>query len=833
MTDKKAFDFRKLLPYITALVVFIAIIVIYFYPVIEGKKISASDVVHYKGMVREIEDYREKNDDQALWTNNMFSGMPAFQISVIYTKNLMNKVHEFIRLGMHLPVGMVIIYFLGFYFLLLTLRINPWLSIAGAIAFAFSSYFFIIFEPGHTSKAYAIGFMAPVLASIIMTYRGKYLTGAILTAFFLALEITSNHPQITYYLLIMVLIYGIIELINHYREKKMGLFIKATGMLVLAAMLAVATNTANLWSTYEYSKASLRGKTELSSDKENRTSGLDKDYATHWSYGISETMTLLIPNFHGGSSQGSLSKNSETYEVLTQNRVPNADKIIEALPLYWGSQPGTSGPVYVGAIVFFLFIFSLFYLKGPLKWWGIAVTVLSVMLAWGKNFMPLTSFFLDHFPLYNKFRAVTMILVMAELAMPLLAFIALDRFLKTSQDKDVLRHLKLSLYIVGGILLFFIVAAGALFSFSGPNDVAMGLPDWLLPAIEADRMKLFRTDTIRSLVFVLLTFGVLYAYQLKKIKLTWLLVLIPAFILADMWPVNKRYINDDDFVRKSVVDNPYQATQADLEILKDTDPSYRVYNFGEAFDGSARTSFFHKNIGGYHGAKMRRYQEVVDHNLIKEREMLAKSLTEGNVSPEEAFRNASVFNMLNTRYFIVNPASEPLKNPYALGNAWFVENYRIVGNADEEMAALENFNPESEAIIDKRFETGLGGFNAPVSTDGSITLQSYSPNLMVYDFSSKNEQLTIFSEVYYQPGWNAYIDGKKSAHFRANYILRAMVIPAGDHRVEFRFEPKSFYAGQNVSLAASLLTILLTLGVLVFALFPDLQNKWQEKTRKY
>jgi len=833
MKKKKAFDFRKLLPYATAILVFLVIIVIYFYPALEGKKMEASDLIHFKGMAKEIVDYREKTGDEALWTNNMFGGMPAFQISVIYTHNLMLTVHKIIRLGFHLPIGMVIIYFLGFYFLLLTLRINPWLSIAGAIAFAFSSYFFIIFEPGHTSKAYAIGFMAPLFAGIIMTYRGKYIQGAILTAFFLALQITSNHPQITYYLLIMILIYGLVELINHIRNKQMAGFLKATGFLLAAALLAVLTNAANLWSTYEYSKASLRGKTELTSDMENRTSGLDKDYATNWSYGIPETMTLLIPNFNGGSSQGSLSKNSETYKVLTENRVPNTDKVINALPLYWGTQPGTSGPVYVGALVFFLFVFSLFYLKGPLKWWGVSVTVLSVMLAWGKNFMPLTEFFLDYIPLYNKFRAVTMILVMAELSMPLLAFIALDQFLKNTSDKNAIKQLKISLYIVGGLLLFFNLFAGSLFTYSGPNDAAMGLPDWLLPALKADRLSMLRTDAIRSLIFILLAFGILWFFAKGKVKLTYVLILVPLLVLVDMWPVNKRFINNDDFVRKSQADNPYQATKADLEILKDKNPSYRVYNFREAFDGSARTSYFHKNIGGYHGAKMRRYQEVVDHNLIKERANLVEAFSNSAMSPAEALKQSPVFNMLNTRYFIIDPNTEPLMNPYALGNAWFVKSYKMVDNADAEIAALENFKPDSIAIIDKRFENELKGFTPSGLENSTISLQSYSPNRLVYYYSAKSDELAIFSEIYYSPGWKAYVDGKETPHFRADYILRAMIVPAGDHKLEFRFEPKSYYSGQMVSLAASLLTILLTLGVVLASLFPEIKNKWQEKIKKY
>jgi hypothetical protein len=812
MDKLKSADFSKVLPYAAALAVFFIIIAIYFYPVLEGKKLSASDMVHFKGMSKEIVDYREKTGEEALWTNNMFGGMPAYQISVKYSKNLMNDVHRIIRLGFHLPIGMVIIYLLGFYFLLLVLKINPWLSLAGAIAFAFSSYFFIIFEAGHTSKAYAIGYMAPVLASVILTYRGKYILGPILAAFFISLEILSGHPQITYYLLILLLIYGIVELINHYKQKQLANFFKASGLLLAAALLAVLTHVASLWNTYEYSEYSLRGKTELTSDMDNRTSGLDKDYATHWSYGIPETMTLLIPNFNGGSSQGALSKNSETFEVLTQNRVPNAEKIIEALPLYWGPQPMTSGPVYVGALVFFLFIFSLFYLKGPIKWWGIAATLLSIMLAWGKNFMPLTDFFLDYFPLYNKFRAVTMILVLAELTMPLLAFIALDKYLKDNDKRKALKQLKISLYIVGGLLIFFILFAGSLFSFSGQSDTRMGLPDWLMSAIQADRLKMLRNDAIRSLIFILLTFGLLWAYAKGKLKLTYVFILVPLLVLADMWPVNKRYLNDDDFIRKSLVDNPYQATKADLDILKDTDPSYRVYNFNEAFDGSARTSYFHKNIGGYHGAKMRRYQEVVDHCLIKEREMLVSAFSENTMPVGIALSNASVFNMLNTRYFIVNSNAEPLRNPFALGNAWFVKNYRLVNNADEEIAALDDFQPDSLAIIDKRYADRLEGFVPANSGDSRISLVSYAPNHLTYECSVKTDELVVFSEVYYSKGWNAYLDGKKAPHFRANYILRAMIVPAGDHRVEFRFEPASYYTGQKISLASSLLVILLLAG---------------------
>jgi hypothetical protein len=812
MSLKKGPSFKELYPYAIAFVVFALIIIIYFLPFFQGKRLSASDTVHFTGMSKELVDYREKTGEEALWTNNMFGGMPAYQISTLYPKNLMNYLDQVFHFGFHAPVGMVIMYFLGFFFLLLVLGVNPWLSISGAIAFAFSSYFFIILEAGHNSKAFAIGYMAPVLAGVILAYRGKYFAGGLVTAIFLALQVLSGHPQITYYLMFMVLFYGIAELVRHIRENRIPAFVKASAVLIIAALLGVMTHTASLWSTYEYSKYSIRGKTELSSEKENRTSGLDKDYATDWSYGVAETMTFLIPNFHGGSSHGSLSTSSETYKTLKDNRVPNAESIIKGLPLYWGPQPFTSGPVYVGAIVVFLFIFSLFYLKGPLKWWGIAVTLFSILLSWGKHFMPLTNFFLEYVPLYNKFRAVSMILVIAELSIPLLAFIALDRLIRDENKPGILKSLKITLFITGGLLLFFILFAGSLFSFSSPGDTSMGLPDWLLNSIREDRRSMFRNDAIRSLIFILLTFGLIWVYLKGKLQVKYLWMIIPVLILADMWPVNKRYLNDDDFKRKAQVTNPYQPTKADQAILKDTDPYYRVYNFQEAFDQSARTSYFHKNIGGYHGAKMRRYQEIIELRLTPERRQLVDALSGKSGSPDDALKNATTFNMLNTKYFILDDDQEPLMNLYACGNAWFVEDYFVVNNADEEIAALEGLDPDKSAVIDKRFEPMLGGFTKSSTSQGTISLLSYAPNHLVYESKNERDGMAIFSEIYYDKGWKAFIDGKETQHFRANFILRGMIIPAGEHRIEFKFEPTSYYAGQNISLVSSILLILLLAG---------------------
>jgi hypothetical protein len=806
---------RRSLPYLVGIIAFVLITVIYFSPMFEGKSIRASDTVQFMGMSKEIADYREKTGEEALWANNMFSGMPAVQISMQYSKNLIRYVEKIVRLGFETPARQVFMYFLGFFILLVVLGVNPWLSIAGAIAFAFSSYFFIILEAGHNSKATAIGFMAPVLAGVILSYRGRLLAGGLLTALFLSLEILSNHPQITYYLALMVLGYGIIEFIGHYRRKQLPAFFRASAVLLIAALLAVLTNAANLWGTYEYSKYSIRGQSELTHDQENRTTGLDKDYATSWSYGKLETFNLLIPNFYGGSSHGKISKNSETYEVLKQNRVPNADDIIKQMPMYWGPQPFTSGPVYIGAVVIFLFILSLFVLKGPIKWWGITITVLAVLLAWGKNFMWLTDLFLDYFPLYNKFRTVSMILVMAELTIPLLAFLGLQKIFEKELDKKVLLNYgKYTLYITGGILLFFILFAGSLFTFSADSDAATGLPDWLMDALRADRLSMLRSDAIRSLVFILLAAALLWAYVSGKLSKKDILVFLPVLFLADMWPVAKRYLDKDDFEKKSKVERPYSATAADQAILKDKTLYYRVYNMTEALDKSARTSYFHKNIGGYHGAKLRRYQEMIDFPISSDRSRLVSVLSNQPTfeSITRAFEDLPALNMLNTRYVIYNNDSEPLLNPNALGNAWFVSDVQMVNNADEEIATIEDLQPDSIAVADKRFESYFTSHPYRNSREGSITLTKYDPKQLTYEYESPADQFAVFSEIYYEKGWKAFVNGKEVPHIRVNYVLRGMVLPGGSHTVEFRFEPKSYYAGQNISLVSSLTILLLIAG---------------------
>jgi len=814
----KKFNLKTYLPYGAAVVLFLIITFVYFSPLLEGKHIIQSDIIHFTGVSKEIVDFRTKTGQEPLWTNSMFGGMPAYQISVKYTSNLIGYLDYIFTLGLPHPANIVFLYFLGFFILLLVMKVDPWLSIAGAVAFAFSSYFFIIIDAGHNSQAHAIGYMAPVIAGIILTLRGKYIWGGILSAIFLSLEVKANHPQITYYLAIIVLILGIVELVDALRNKTFISFLKSVGVLVIALVFTVLTNITSLWATYEYGKYTIRGKSELTTDKANKTSGLDKDYATQWSYGVGETLTLLIPNFYGGASAGSLGNNSELAKVLRANGQP--EDVVRQFtrqpipPLYWGKQPFTS-PVYIGAIVFFLFILGLLVVKGSIKWWLFAATLLSIALSWGHNFMALTEFFLNYIPGYNKFRAVTMILVIAELTMPLLGVLAVKEMFNPEKDKKKLfKALQIAFYIVGGICLLFIIFPGIFLNFVGPHDMTYAkqyeLPDWFIQAVRDDRKNMVVMDALRSFIFITLSAGVIWAVIFKKIKPQIACFAMIALILVDLFAVDKRYLNNDAFTSKSKVDNPFIATSADEQILKDSDPDFRVLNLTVDPFMEAGTSYFHKSIGGYHGAKFRRYQELIENNIQKEISEFAKTMNTAKTP---------VINMLNTKYFIVpvkDNQSMSFLNQHALGNAWFVQNVKLVDNADAEIKAVADFIPDSLAIVDKRFSDALQGYSPGRDPLDYIRLDTYAPNRLDYHYRSRNDGLAVFSEIYYPKGWNAYIDGKLTPHFRADYILRAMVLPAGDHKVVFRFEPKIFYVGEKISLISSIVLIIVILLLAFF-----------------
>lgn len=786
-------------PHVVAVASFLAISYAYFYPQLSGQVLNQHDNQMYIGMSKEVNDFRAKTGEEALWTNSMFGGMPAYLISTVYKTNLIKYVEKVIQVGQR-PAAYIFVTMLGFYILLLAFGVDCWLALVGAVAFGFSSYFFIILQAGHNSKMDALSYIAPMIAGIWLAYKGRYLLGAALAGLFLGLEINAGHLQITYYGAILVLFLMGYIVYHTVKHKTWDKFIKGSAVLVVASVLAIGANFSSLWFTYDYGKDSIRGKSELTHNKDNQTSGLDKDYATDWSYGKWETFDLFIPNLMGGSSMSGVGTNSELYKTLSSSGVPNATEIAQSVPAYWGPQPMTSGPVYLGAIVVFFFFFGLFFLRGSLKWWLLGATVLAIMLAWGKNFMPLTNFFLDHVPGYNKFRTVSMILVIAEFTVPFIGFLALKPIISGDFDKERFLHsFKWSLGITGGIALFFMLFGGSLFDFNTSFEAQW--PHNIAEALWSDRAALLKADAFRSLIYVLLAAGLLLAYVYKKVDKKLFVMGLLALVLLDMWIINNRYLNSKNFEMASKAKVPFTPSVADLQILKDTLPDYRVYNLTVSPFNDASTSYFHKSIGGYHGAKLRRYQELIDHQI-----------TAGNMA---------VLNMLNTRYFIVqgHDGPEARFNPGALGNAWFVDTLKVVPNADEEMAALTHFNPASEAVVDQRFSSLFSKeIFTPDSTD-RIVLTSYAPNKLDYSYRLGADRPAVFSEIYYAKGWHASIDGKPAPHFRVDYVLRAMMLPAGEHTVEFVFKPKMFAVGKSVDLISSLILILAVFGALGYELF--------------
>jgi len=822
------FSFRKLLPYIAAIVLYLIVCFAYFPSVIEGKKLRQGDITNHKGMSKEIADFREKTGEEPLWTNAMFGGMPAYQISMISEANMGKKIDRVFRLGLPTPIWQVFLLFVGFFILLVAMGVNPWLSLVGGLAFGFSSYFFIIIEAGHNSKVHAIAYMALVTAGVLLTYRKNQWLGGVVFALGLALELTTNHLQITYYLMLILIIYVIFELVAFIREKRLKTFITRSLILGVGVIIALLMNATNLLTTYEYSKESIRGKSELTLNQENKTSGLDKDYATQWSYGIGESWSVLIPNVKGGAT-GLLAANDKAmdkvdrqfHQAFAQNQINH----------YWGDQPFTSGPVYVGAIICFLFILGLFVVDGKYKWWLLTATILSFMLAWGKNMMWFTDFMLNYFPGYNKFRAVSMTLVIAEFTMPLLAFLAVKKLFENPGIlKERRRAFPVALLFTGGVALVFAVMPGAFFEFFSQQELAMfqSLSAEYQPFIdniEQARMAIFRADAWRSVIFVLLGAGIVYAWQMQKIKKNLFIPLLAVIIVADMAPVNKRYLNKDNFISKRQLKNEIPLTTASASILKDNE-TFRVLNLNNPFNDS-KTSYFHQSVGGYHGAKLRKYQELIDHHLTPELERFINILQQqpNSMALGIAMQEMKVVNMLNTRYFIYNPATEAIKNIHAYGNAWPVANVRIVENADMEITELNRIEPSVEALVDKRFAEQLEDYRPGMDTTAAITLTSYAPNHLVYEYNAKRDQVFIFSEIYYDKGWKAYVDGEEYPYFRANYVLRGMLLPGGKHTVEWRFDPMSYKNGERLAWIGSILLLLMLAGYI----FLEYRRKQKEK----
>lgn len=805
--------FSKILPHVYAVLAFLVLSFIYFSPVFQGKELAQSDNIQMKGMSSEIMKYKELEGEGPLWTNAMFSGMPAFQIWAEYPSNIASHFIRFWNGLFPNPVHTIMLYLLGAYLLFCTMRMKPLLAAVGAVAFAFVSYNFIILDAGHSTKAIAVAYFAPIIAGILLALRGRYLMGAAMTALFLALEIRANHLQMTYYLMLVVLVFMAVQLVFAVREKKLAGFLKSSGVLLAAVALAVGVNFGSLWVNYEYAKETIRGKSELTREVTGAesTGGLDKEYAYAWSQGIGESITFLIPNAYGAASWYPVGKDSELYETLVRNNVPpgQAEQIADQpaaaqYNTYWGDKTFTSGPYYFGVITLFLFILGLVVVKGPLKWGLALATLLVLLLSYGRHMQWFSDLFFDYFPLYNKFRAVESILMVAGLTVPLLALITLKQLLDGQNDKKELeKNLKYTFYALGGLLIVLLAVPGVFFGFSSPFDAQrlaqIPIADQLQSALAADRKSLFRMDALRSLVFIAIAAGLIWGLIRGKLKTQTAVLLLGLAILADLWTVNKRFLNDENFVAESRTEQFFPMRPADQQILQDT-TYFRVFDRADpnGMFTSAYASYYHKSIGGYHAAKLHRYQELIDHQIAK--------------------GNMNVINMLNTKYFIVPDSASrqavAIRNQGALGNAWFVNGVQFVANADEEIRALNVAIPRTTAVIDERFRelVDVSKIIGIDSADASIRLTGYHPEKLTYEYESGSERIAVFSEIYYDKGWKAYVDGKEHPYFRADYVLRAMQLPAGKHTVEFRFHPVAYYAGEKVSLVSSILLVLLLGG---------------------
>jgi hypothetical protein len=822
------FDFKKFLPHIIAVAVFLIVAVIFCKPAIEGKVVFQHDLQGWRGMVQQSIEFKEKHGHYPLWTNSLFSGMPAFQIAMEGTYKLsMGYLEQVISLGLPQPINFFFVACICFYFLCIVLRVSPWVSILGALAYAYSTYDPVIIMVGHVTKMAAMGYAPAVLASFLLILQKKYWTGTALLMLFSFFMISQNHVQIVYYTLLIALSIAITYAIKAFKEQQTVHLIKSGALAVFAGVVGLGAAAITLVPTAEFAKETMRGgRSELTdtTNAGNKTKGgLNKDYAFNWSYGIDETLTLLVPGIFGGSSGGELTEKSAVAKTLTEQGIPeeNAVQVARQLPTYWGPQPNTSGPVYLGAIICFLFILGLVYLDTWHKWWIAAITVFAILLAWGGNFKALNYFLFDYMPMYNKFRAPTMALVIPQLTASLMAALVLNKFIFGGDTKELLlKKLKLSVYITAGIL-----AVTALlyfsFSYSGPNDArikenfannmlsstqgqaspqvqaqANEFGQSVVRALADDRKGMFGGDLLRSVLFIAAAVVVLGLFAKSKINQTIAIVLLIALTLFDLLPVGKRYLNADNFVEKTNLEEAFAMTDADRMIKQDPDKNFRIFNTEDPFNNAA-PSYHHNSVGGYNPAKLAIYQDLIEHQLSK--------------------GNMRVFDMLNTKYFVVqNPqtgAPVAQSNPGAMGNCWLVKGVRFVNNADEEMIALDNFNPRDTAVIDKRYQAKV----KPPQYDSSASIrliENLNDNIR-YEFNGAANQFAVFSEIYYDKGWNAYIDGNKSDYVRVNYVLRGMSVPAGKHSIEFRFEPASYARGNAIALWSTIIALLVILSAIV------------------
>ena len=826
---------KKLLPDLIAILAFVLLSFAYFFPAdIENRILFQHDTAAGAGAGQEVKEYYEQTGERSRWTNSLFGGMPMYQIAPSYdsTKSL-QWVQKAYQLFLPDYVCLTFMLMLGFYILLRVFGIPVWLAGLGGIMWAFSSYFFILISAGHIWKFITLAYVPPTIAGIVLAYRGKLLWGGILTALFVALQITSNHVQMSYYFFFVILFFVGAYFEKAWRTKTLPQFFKASAVLIVAALVGIAANVSNLYHTYAYSKETMRGKSELvqTGDATKQTSsGLDRDYITQWSYGIDETLTLLVPNFKGGAS-AALSQS----ETAMSKANPMYSSLYGSLTQYFGTQPMTSGPVYVGAFVLFLFVLGCFIVKGPLKWALIGATFFSIVLSWGKNFMPLTDFFIDYVPLYNKFRAVSSILVIAEFTIPLLAIFALKRLLEEPEIlKQEKKPLGISLLLTAGIALLLAVAPGSIGSGYVPAQEAQMLQNavnqQMIPANELSgilanlgeiRAELVSSDALRSFIIIGIGCSLLWLYASGKLRSSLTIAGITILCLADMWGVNKRYLNDAQFVPHSIRTETFTKTNTDELILQDTSLDYRVLNFATSTFDDNNTSYWHKSVGGYHPAKLRRYQEMIEHHISPEMQAAYKAIaTAGGEMDSVDANKFRILNMLNTKYFIF-PAGQqrqtvPILNPHAYGNAWFVNKVQYVNNANEEIDALDSIIPTETAVVDARFKDVLKGTTESYKDSlSSIRLTSYAPNRLTYETNNAQDGIAVFSEIYYPDGWHVTIDGQPAELARADYILRTMHVPAGQHTIEMRFDPTSLHVTEGIAYGA---LALLVIGIIVAVL---------------
>lgn len=826
---------KKLLPDLIAILAFVLLSFAYFFPAdIENRILFQHDTAAGAGAGQEVKEYYEQTGERSRWTNSLFGGMPMYQIAPSYdsTKSL-QWVQKAYQLFLPDYVCLTFMLMLGFYILLRVFGIPVWLAGLGGIMWAFSSYFFILISAGHIWKFITLAYVPPTIAGIVLAYRGKLLWGGILTALFVALQITSNHVQMSYYFFFVILFFVGAYFEKAWRTKTLPQFFKASAVLIVAALVGIAANVSNLYHTYAYSKETMRGKSELvqTGDAAKQTSsGLDRDYITQWSYGIDETLTLLVPNFKGGAS-AALSQS----ETAMSKANPMYSSLYGSLTQYFGTQPMTSGPVYVGAFVLFLFVLGCFIVKGPLKWALIGATFFSIVLSWGKNFMPLTDFFIDYVPLYNKFRAVSSILVIAEFTIPLLAIFALKRLLEEPEIlKQEKKPLGISLLLTAGIALLLAIAPGSIGSGYVPAQEAQMLQNavnqQMIPANELSdilanlgemRAELVSSDALRSFIIIGIGCSLLWLYASGKLRSSLTIAGITILCLADMWGVNKRYLNDAQFVPHSIRTETFTKTNTDELILQDTSLDYRVLNFATSTFDDNNTSYWHKSVGGYHPAKLRRYQEMIEHHISPEMQAAYKAIaTAGGEMDSVDANKFRILNMLNTKYYIF-PAGQqrqtvPILNPHAYGNAWFVNKVQYVNNANEEIDALDSIIPTETAVVDARFKDVLKGATESYKDSlSSIRLTSYAPNRLTYETNNAQDGIAVFSEIYYPDGWHVTIDGQPAELARADYILRTMYVPAGQHTIEMRFDPTSLHVTEGIAYGA---LALLVIGIIVAVL---------------